>query len=303
MNEKSNSEIGGLRAEEIALHAEAIRAQGYSVMEDALDEGFRTEILAEIERLQRVRPGGDLGPAPFSGFVTRRWFDLLNDDPVWQRVAVHPWVLAVLPAVLGEGFLLSTMGTAVVGPGEKAQPLHVDDGVYAFPRPHPNLVCNTMWALTDFTTENGATRVVPGSNGWADDPAPNGEYETVQLEMPAGSIAFVVGSCYHGAGENRSGDDRYALTINYCNGSMRQQENLMLAVHPARMMTFAPELQDVLGFRMCRGAGHLFASDPRSEMLRRYGEAEPDDPYLEKRCALHGERLRARLPAADGSES
>ena len=68
---------------------------------------------------------------------------------------------------------------------------------------------------------------------------------------------------------------RRALTVNYCNGSMRQQENLMLGVPPDRLMTFSTELQDLLGFRMCKGAGHLSATDPRQELERRYGTVSP----------------------------
>jgi ectoine hydroxylase-related dioxygenase (phytanoyl-CoA dioxygenase family) len=108
---------------------------------------------------------------------------------IWQQVAIHSGVLGVLPHVLGEDFLLSTMGSAIIGPGEESQMLHVDDGVYQFPRPHPNLVCNTMWALSDFTVENGATRVVPESNKWDQDPVVGENYDTVALEMPAGSIS------------------------------------------------------------------------------------------------------------------
>jgi len=288
--------IRPLTETQVRYHAENVARDGYSIMEGAIDPAFRQEIVRELDRLQRVRPGGDIPPAPFTGHVTRRWFDLLNDREVWQRVAVHPWLLQVLPRVLGEGFLLSTMGSAVVGDGEPAQPIHVDDGVYAFPRPHPDLVCNTMWALSDFTEETGATRVVPGSNRWDRDPDPTVSYETVPLEMPAGSIAFVVGSCYHGAGHNRSGRDRIALTINYCNGSMRQQENLMLGIHPARMMTFSPELQDLLGFKVCKGAGHIFAQDPRVEMTRHYGGLAVDDPYLLQRNALHAQRQEGGRP-------
>jgi len=280
---------------EISHHTSEIAEQGFSIMRDAIEADFLTQILAELDRLERVRPGGDIAPAPFTGFHTRRWFDLLNDADVWQRVAIHPWVMPVLEQVLGEGFLLSTMGTAVIGSGEDAQALHCDDMVYAFPRPHPNLVCNTMWALSDFTEENGATRLAPASNNAASDPDPvqgmRGAYETVPLVMPAGSIAFVVGTCYHGAGANQSTDPRYALTINYCNGRMRQQENLMLGVRPERMMQFPTQLQDILGFKLCQGAGHLFACDPRAELTRRYQHTNDQDPYRARRDDLQRQRL------------
>ncbi len=146
---------------EVASIVREIDEKGFSIMEGAIPAAFVDEILAEIDRLQSVRPGGDIPPAPFTGFVTRRWFDLLNDAEVWQRVATHPWVLQVLRHILGDGFLLSTMGTAVVGDGEKQQPIHADDMLYEMPRPHPNLVCNTMWALSDFTEVTGATRQSP----------------------------------------------------------------------------------------------------------------------------------------------
>jgi hypothetical protein len=284
-----------LTEQEVERYASDVKENGFAVMEGAIERDLLKAIFAELERLEDVRPGGDIAPGPFTGFVTRRWFDLLNDGEVWQDVATHPWVLQVLPRVLGDEFLLSTMGSAVIGPGEQAQDLHVDDGVYRFPRPHPNLVCNTMWALSDFTADNGGTRLVAGSNRWDHDPVPGETYETVPLEMPAGSIAFVVGTCYHGAGANVTDDTRWGLTINYCNGSMRQQENLMLGVRPERMLAFPPELQDILGFKICKGAGHIFASDPRLELTRRYGDAPSvDDPYLEERNRFHRDRLDRR---------
>ncbi len=275
---------------EVETHVANIERDGFSVMEGAVEPDFLAEITDEMDRLERVRPGGDIPPQPFTGEVTRRWLDLLNDGEVWQRVAIHPWLMQVLPKVLGEGFLLSTMATAVVGADEPEQPVHDDDSVYDFPRPHPNLVCNTMWALDDFTEETGATRIIPGSNHWPQDPDLTAKYDTVPMLMPKGSICPFVGSLYHGAGHNRSGRDRVALTINYCSGSMRQQENLMLSVDPARLMTFPRELQDILGFKMCKGAGHIFGQDPRSEMVRHFKPAERADPYLGTRDALHAER-------------
>jgi len=280
---------------EILNHASEIAEQGYSIMEGVIDDEFRIQVLNELERLESVRPGGDIPPGPFTGFVTRRWFDLLNDADIWQQVAIHPGVMSVLPHVLGDDFLLSTMGSAVIGPGEESQMLHVDDGVYQFPRPHPNLVCNTMWALSDFTHENGATLVVPESNNWDHDPVMGEDYKTISLEMPTGSIAFVVGTCYHGAGANTTDEIRWALTINYCNGSMRQQENLMLGVRPERMMTFPEELQNILGFKLCKGAGHIFASDPRQELSNRYGTGSKVDDYLEERNNLHKKRTNREV--------
>lgn len=286
-----------LSQDEIQYHVNNIAEQGYSIMEDAISAGFRTALLAEIERLESVRPGGDIPPAPFTGFHTRRWFDLLNDADIWQQVAIHPWILSVLEKVLGESFLLSTMGTAVIGPGEEAQPIHCDDMVYMFPRPHPNLVCNTMWALNDFTAENGATRLVPGSHKFESDPdgakKPE-DFATEGMVMPAGSIGFVAGTCYHGAGANVSDEIRYGMTINYCNGRMRQQENLMLGVRPERLMTFPTELQDILGLKICQGAGHIFANDPRFELERRYGKGDANDPYLTKRNQQRSEQQPTR---------
>lgn len=282
--------IPALSPAEVETHLEKLRVDGFTILPDAIPPAFRQEITAELDRLESVRPGGDILPQPFTGQVTRRWFDLLNDGEVWQRVAVHPWLMQLLPGVLGDGFLVSSMASAVVGDGEPAQPIHVDDGVYGFARPHPNLVCNTMWAISDFTDASGATRVCPGTHLLPGDPDPTTAHDTIPLEMPAGGIGLVVGSLYHGAGANRSGHDRVGLTINYCNGVMRQQENLMLSVSPGRMMGFAPKLQDLLGFKRCKGTGHILAQDPRREMERHY-RADADDPYLAVRDGLHAERI------------
>ena len=82
-----------LSEKEILDHLEEIAENGYSIIENAIDQEYIKEIFQELERLESVRPGGDIPPAPFTGFHTRRWFDLLNDEDVWQRVATHPSVL------------------------------------------------------------------------------------------------------------------------------------------------------------------------------------------------------------------
>lgn len=95
---------------EIQQHIDAIARQGFTILEGAISAELQSDLIAELQRLESVRPGGDIPPGPFTGYVTRRWFDLLNDAPVWQQVAIHPGVLAVLVKILGDGFLLSTLG-------------------------------------------------------------------------------------------------------------------------------------------------------------------------------------------------
>jgi ectoine hydroxylase-related dioxygenase (phytanoyl-CoA dioxygenase family) len=244
-------------------HIQHLEQHGYAIMEGALDPAFCDEIIAEIEWLEA---GGEpsLKGNAFVGFKTVRYFDLLNQGEVWQRVATHPNLLPVVRGVLGQDMLLSTMGTAVIAPGERAQPIHRDDELYDIAMPHRNLVCNTMWALTDFTEENGATRIVPDTHRLIGSADPRQAYASIPAIMPKGSLCFVLGTCCHGGGANRTGQRRWALTINYCAGAMRQQENLMLATSRERAASFSEALQALIGYRpTLRSVGHVNAADPR----------------------------------------
>jgi ectoine hydroxylase-related dioxygenase (phytanoyl-CoA dioxygenase family) len=244
-------------------HIQELEAQGFSIMQDAIDPLLCDEIIAEIRRLEATHAPG-LANNPRGGANTIRYFDLLNQGDVWQRVATHPNLLPVLRGVLGKDMLLSTMGTAVIGPGEAAQLIHRDDDLYEIAMPHKNLVCNTMWALCDFTADNGATHVVPNTQRLLQSPDPKLRHDSIQAVMPKGSICFVLGTCYHGGGENRTPERRWGLTINYCAGAMRQQENLMLAVTRERAASFSETLQALIGYRMTlRAVGHVAARDPR----------------------------------------
>lgn len=264
-------------------HIAEINEQGYSIAQGIIDPEFCDEIKNEISRLEQAGPPA-IVQNEFTGYRTLRYFDLLNQGSVWERVAIHTPVLDVIKGVLGSDCLLSTMGTAVIDPGETTQRIHCDDGLYGIKRPHKHLVCNTMWALSDFTKENGATRLVPNSHklpNYPDDQLdrntarridPTGadqSYDCIQAEMPAGSVCFVVGTCYHGGGANMSDQRRWALTINYCAGSQRQQENLMLAHTRSKLASFSPELQAILGLRTSSyGVGHINAGDPKSILIQ-----------------------------------
>ena len=208
--------------EDIARCIREVDELGFSIIENVLDRDFCDEIISEIKRLESIGPPA-LAANDFTGYETLRYFDLLNQNAIWERVATVPILLEVLKGVLGKDMLLSTMGTAVIGPGETAQAIHADDMLYGLKRPHKNLVCNIMWALSDFTLENGATRLVPGSHQLPQDPDFSQSYDTIAAEMPKGSVCFVVGTTYHAGGANSTNERRWALTINYCAGSQRQQ--------------------------------------------------------------------------------
>lgn len=244
-------------------YVQELQERGYSIMQGAIEPALCDDIVAEIERLEAIAPPHQPRNV-HTGYNTVRYFDLLNRGEVWQRVATHAHVLSVVRGVLGKDMLLSTMGTALIGPDEPAQRLHRDDDLYEMPMPHKHLVCNTMWALSDFTEENGATRIVPSTHRLIESPNPNTKYESIAAVMPKGSICFVIGTCYHGGGANRTRERRWGLTINYCAGAMRQQENLMLSVTRERARSFSHELQSLIGYRATnRFVGHVNVRDPR----------------------------------------
>ncbi len=157
-----------------------------------------------IRRLQ-----GELGIAPLGtaaeGHSTLRMYNLLAKDPVFQAMPVHPAVLPIVERLLDRGCLLSGMTAIDIGPGEDAQPMHGDDIVMSrhLTRPHAPMMVTSMWALTDFTAENGGTRYIPGSHRMPVIPHRELDRHDVRsLEMPAGSVMIFHGSLWHGGGPN-----------------------------------------------------------------------------------------------------
>ena len=141
----------------------------------------------------------------------------------------------LIESQLGAEFLVSSLASISLAPGETAQVIHADDQIHPIAKPHVPTVCNSMWALTDFTEANGATRVVPGSHRW-DNPDYFGdpsEIETIPAEMPRGSVLVWTGSTWHGGGANTTADEvRVGVAMNYCAGFIRQQENQHLGIPP-----------------------------------------------------------------------
>src|SRR5262245_42829318 len=160
---------------DVAAHVARVRTDGYSIVEDAFDARFADALLEDLSRLE-----GDLGEGPgknpFEGFKTVRIYNLLARGKIFEEIPVHPNVLPIVEGVLDRGCLVSSLSSIAIGPDEGAQPIHADDMLIPLPRPHVPLVCNTMWALTDFTEENGATRFIPRSHENPENPELGKEY-------------------------------------------------------------------------------------------------------------------------------
>jgi len=217
---------------------------GYAVVESILSVEEAADVRAGLRDVLDRTP---TGRNDFEGFSTRRIYALFAKTRAFDALALHPLLLQVLDDVLGPSYQLSAPTGIEIGPGEKAQVLHTDDGIYPLPRPHPEVVLNSMWALDDFTEANGATRVVPGSHRWTDR-RPVDPDETVTVTMPAGSVLFILGSLWHGGGANRTERTRLGVLLEYAAGWLRPQENHVLAVAPEVVRTLPTRLQELLGY-------------------------------------------------------
>jgi ectoine hydroxylase-related dioxygenase (phytanoyl-CoA dioxygenase family) len=219
-----------------------LERDGFAIVENFLS---REEVEDKRADLLRVLSEVPAGRNEFEGFETRRIYALFAKTRVFDAEAIDPLLLGVLDRLLGPAQLSAPVGISI-GPGESAQLLHRDDGIYPLPDPKPELVLNTMWALDDFTEANGATRVVPGSHRWTSPPTT--EPETVAAEMLAGSVMFFLGSLLHGGGANTTDRSRLGVILHYCAAWLRPQENHVLGV-PKRIVRDLPEpLQELLGY-------------------------------------------------------
>lgn len=214
-----------------------------------------------------------VGSDAFAGKRTRRTGGLVARSPSCRDFVAHPLVLEVVGRVLAHAsnFHLHLTQVIAIGPGEPGQLIHRDQWAFDF-FPFPSgyeVQCNTIWAMTDFTAANGATRVIPGSHALAD--KLHFEHaDTVPAEMPAGSVVFYTGSLYHGAGANQSTATRQGLNLTYALGWLRQEENQYLSVPLDIARTLPEPLLKLIGY--ARGAYALgYVDDVRDPLDALFG--------------------------------
>ena len=231
---------------EVEPIVDALGRDGFTIVEGVLDRPTVRSVKDELERVLASTP---TGRNDFEGFATKRIYRLFAKTRAFDALAIHPVMLGVLGRVLGHCQLSAPTGIQI-GPGEKAQVLHRDDSIYPLPEPHREVVLNTMWALDDFTIDNGTTRFVAGSHRWDAGRQPRPDDPLVQNEMPAGSVAFYTGSIWHGGGANRTGQPRLGVILEYVAAWLRPQENHVIGVSPEVVATLPEQLQELLGYNI-----------------------------------------------------
>jgi ectoine hydroxylase-related dioxygenase (phytanoyl-CoA dioxygenase family) len=257
--------------ESVSTHAKRIAADGYTIVEDAVEPALVDDLvdgLWQLEDLFGVVPAVN----SFEGTKTVRIYNLLAFGKLYERIPVHEHVLPIVERVLDPGCLVSSLSSIAILPGESAQPIHADDQLIPLAKPHVPTVCNTMWALTDFTEANGATRVIPGSHLLDHSPDFGTHYDSVAAEMPKGGVLIWHGSLWHGGGANSTDERRVGVAMNYCAGFIRQQENQQLGIPRELAAGFSPRLRELVGYGIYSGLiGHIDKRSP-VEML---GPAPP----------------------------
>ena len=256
------------------LIAEALREDGAVIVEELLDPDLLGRFNAELDPLL-----ADAAPSPdrkflndvvgwFFGHRTRHVTGIAGKSRVFAgEILTHPVYLAVCDAILRPSCATYQLNVAHVldrGPGSDQQLLHRDEAVWIhLPNPHPEVQLASVIALVDFTADNGATRVAPGSHRWEPGRTPSAD-ELVPAEMPAGSAVIYLGSTIHAGGANVTDTEfRRGMHLSYCLGWLRTEENNYLATPLEVVRSLPRKSQELLGYAvhdaLASGGGYLGA--------------------------------------------
>lgn len=261
---------------DITVLLDTLERDGAVIVEAMLSPGVVARVNDEVGRaVAAADPDGPMFnemAKAFHGACTKNVAGVPGISPTFAvEVMCHPLLLALADAVLGPNcarFQLNLGQILERGPGAQDQWLHRDEGVWVdVPDRAFDLQLASVIALVDFTPQNGATRVVPGSHRWPDrgltmdqQSTPTDE-QIAYAEMPAGSALIYTGGVIHGGGANSTDRPRRAVHLSYCMGWLRTEENNYLSVPPSVAAALPRQAQEVLGYAVydgiARGGGYL----------------------------------------------
>lgn len=226
-----------------------LKRDGALIVTDVLSSDDLSRILSET---QPYIDATENGRDDFTGHLTTRTGALVARSPACRALVMNGMVTDAANIFLKpfcERIQLHLTQIIRIKPGQPKQSIHRDRWAWGVHLKSVEPQFNTIWAITDFTKENGATQVCPGSLNWPDDYQPTDD-EIGYAEMPAGSVLIYSGGVFHGGGANVSNGDRIGINITYTLGWLRQEENQYLSCPPEIAREFDPALQEMLGYAL-----------------------------------------------------
>ena len=232
----------------------ALAEAGCLVMRDLVSPEEISAVRVELAEYESSVLISQDKPDDFYPGNTRRLVALMSRSPTVRKLMMHPVVQELCDRHLLPNcnkYHLNVSGALEVGPGARDQILHREEDLFPyFPLPRPNLILATMWAMTDFTADNGGTQLVPGSHRWEAGRTAEPD-EVARAEMPAGSVLVWLGGTLHGAGANVTENAwRRGIILTYALGWLRQEENQHVSIPLADAMALPEEIQSRIGFAM-----------------------------------------------------
>lgn len=232
---------------------------GCLVVRDVVSAKDIAVVRAELGDYLEAADAADDDPADFYPGKTHRVIALMYRSPAMRELMMHPTVealgdLHLLPNC--KKWQLNVSAALEIGPGARDQILHREENLFPYwTPPRPNLILATMWAMSDFTADNGGTQIVPGSHRWEADRVAQ-PHEIRRAEMKAGSVLFWLGGTLHGGGANITDDEwRYGVILTYTLGWLRQEENQHLSMPLAQALELPKDVRSRLGFATDYGGG------------------------------------------------
>ena len=242
----------------------ALRRDGAAIVRRQAEAELADTVLGELR--PHFDEQGRASESDFNGYSTLRLACVLSHAPSSAALIAHPLVMEIADAVLLNHCLNYQIGstTAIeIWPGETKQVLHRDDTIYPMHLPGIELQMSAMWALQDFTVQNGATRVVLGSHSLDLDESECVRDENIRdAVMPKGSVLFYMGRTVHGGGANRSGAPRAGLINTYSLGWLQPEVNHCLTYSPDLVKRFPEPIPRLMGYQSHGRHLGLFPGDP-----------------------------------------
>jgi ectoine hydroxylase-related dioxygenase (phytanoyl-CoA dioxygenase family) len=232
-------------------HADRLLDQGYCIVPDLLDPAQIAALDADLAHRFAQTPFCE---GLFYGATTKRFGRLLAHSPHAAALVQHPRILAMAEQILSpwcDRIQLNVAQAIAIHPGAPSQLPHRDHDMWGGRKGEIEYLVNVIWPLTDFTADNGATRVWPHSHGPAA-LAPPPERAAIAAEMQPGSALVFLGSTLHGAGANRTNEVRRGIVVGYSLGWLKPYENQWLAYPPAVARHFPAALAALAGYAQHR---------------------------------------------------